>query len=229
MDKQEKENGKKKRGRKKKELISLVDKWNEQMNLIYEKTGIKGIYVIFFLIGAIIFVYFNIFENLITNLVGTVYPAFWTIKSIEKDDLSEQKNWLTYWAVFGFFILIDMFSPIIVKFIPFYLVMKILFLIWMFMPGTNGSKLFYEIVVKKILKKYETKIDVVVKNVGEVFQNEEGYNYERKQKRISNQNNNNDLNLNKVMKSSILLKKRDSNEEEENEENNNEQNKEKND
>ena len=209
--------------------ISLLEKWQEEMNLIQQKTGIKGIYVVLALILSVVLVYYNIFDSVITNLVGTLYPAFWTIKSIEKDDLSEQKNWLTYWAVFGFFILIDMFSPIIVKFIPFYLVMKILFLIWMFMPGTNGSKLFYEIVVKKILKKYETKIDVVVKNVGEVFQNEEGYNYERKQKRISNQNNNNDLNLNKVMKSSILLKKRDSNEEEENEENNNEQNKEKND
>ena len=209
--------------------ISLLEKWQEEMNLIQQKTGIKGIYVVLTLILSVVLVYYNIFDSVITNLVGTLYPAFWTIKSIEKDDLSEQKNWLTYWAVFGFFILIDMFSPIIVKFIPFYLVMKILFLIWMFMPGTNGSKLFYEIVVKKILKKYETKIDVVVKNVGEVFQNEEGYNYERKQKRISNQNNNNDLNLNKVMKSSILLKKRDSNEEEENEENNNEQNKEKND
>ena len=209
--------------------ISLLEKWQEEMNLIQQKTGIKGIYVVLALILSVVLVYYNIFDSVITNLVGTLYPAFWTIKSIEKDDLSEQKNWLTYWAVFGFFILIDMFSPIIVKFIPFYLVMKILFLIWMFMPGTNGSKLFYEIVVKKILKKYETKIDVVVKNVGEVFQNEEGYNYERKQKRISNQNNNNDLNLNKVMKSSILLKKRDSNEEEENEGNNNEQNKEKND
>ena len=206
--------------------ISLLEKWQEEMNLIQQKTGIKGIYVVLVLILSVVLVYYNIFDSVITNLVGTLYPAFWTIKSIEKDDLSEQKNWLTYWAVFGFFILIDMFSPIIVKFIPFYLVMKILFLIWMFMPGTNGSKLFYEIVVKKILKKYETKIDVVVKNVGEVFQNEEGYNYERKQKRISNQNNNNDLNLNKVMKSSILPKKRDSNEEE-NEEFNNEQNKEK--
>ena len=209
--------------------ISLLEKWQEEMNLIQQKTGIKGIYVVLALILSVVLVYYNIFDSVITNLVGTLYPAFWTIKSIEKDDLSEQKNWLTYWAVFGFFILIDMFSPIIVKFIPFYLVMKILFLIWMFMPGTNGSKLFYEIVVKKILKKYETKIDVVVKNVGEVFQNEEGYNYERKQKRISNQNNNNDLNMNKVIKSSILLKKRDSNEEEENEGNNNEQNKEKND
>ena len=207
--------------------ISLLEKWQEEMNLIQQKTGIKGIYVVLALILSVVLVYYNIFDSVITNLVGTLYPAFWTIKSIEKNDLSEQKNWLTYWAVFGFFILIDMFSPIIVKFIPFYLVMKILFLIWMFMPGTNGSKLFYEIVVKKILKKYETKIDVVVKNVGEVFQNEEGYNYERKQKRISNQNNNNDLNLSKVTKSSILLKKRDSNEEEENEGNNNEQNKEK--
>ena len=207
--------------------ISLLEKWQEEMNLIQQKTGIKGIYVVLALILSVVLVYYNIFDSVITNLVGTLYPAFWTIKSIEKDDLSEQKNWLTYWAVFGFFILIDMFSPIIVKFIPFYLVMKILFLIWMFMPGTNGSKLFYEIVVKKILKKYETKIDVVVKNVGEVFQNEEGYNYERKQKRISNQNNNNDLNLSNVTKSSILLKKRDSNEEGENEEFNNEQNKEK--
>ena len=207
--------------------ISLLEKWQEEMNLIQQKTGIKGIYVVLALILSVVLVYYNIFDSVITNLVGTLYPAFWTIKSIEKDDLSEQKNWLTYWAVFGFFILIDMFSPIIVKFIPFYLVMKILFLIWMFIKETNGSKLFYEIVVKKILKKYETKIDVVVKNVGEVFQNEEGYNYERKQKRISNQNNNNDLNLNKVMKSSILLKKRDSNEEGENEEFNNEQNKEK--
>ena len=168
--------------------ISLLEKWQEEMNLIQQKTGIKGIYVVLALILSVVLVYYNIFDSVITNLVGTLYPAFWTIKSIEKDDLSEQKNWLTYWAVFGFFILIDMFSPIIVKFIPFYLVMKILFLIWMFMPGTNGSKLFYEIVVKKILKKYETKIDVVVKNVGEVFQNEEGYNYERKQKRISAKN-----------------------------------------
>ena len=76
------------KGDKKKKLISIVDKWNEQMNLIREKTGIKGSYVIIFLIGSIIFVYFNIFENLITNLVGTVYPSFWTIKAIE----SKNKN-----------------------------------------------------------------------------------------------------------------------------------------
>ena len=206
--------------------ISLLEKWQEEMDLIQKQTGIKGIYVVLALIFSVILVYYNIFDSVITNLVGTLYPAFWTIKSIEKNDLSEQKNWLTYWAVFGFFILIDMFSPIIVKFIPFYLVMKILFLIWMFMPGTNGSKLFYEIVVKKILKKYESKMDVVVKNVGEVFQNEEDYNYDRLQKRIKNKNNQ-DLNLDSNYRSSILGKIKETEKEEK--EGNNEQNKEKND
>ena len=205
--------------------ISLLEKWQEEMDLIQKQTGIKGIYVVLALIFSVILVYYNIFDSVITNLVGTLYPAFWTIKSIEKNDLSEQKNWLTYWAVFGFFILIDMFSPIIVKFIPFYLVMKILFLIWMFMPGTNGSKLFYEIVVKKILKKYESKMDVVVKNVGEVFQNEEDYNYDRLQKRIKNKNNH-DLNLDSNYRSSILGKIKETEKEEK--EGNNEQNKEKN-
>ena len=133
---------------------SLIEKWNEEMNLIEQKTGIKGIYVVIGLIVCIFLVYKNIFDTVITNLVGTFYPAFMTIKSIEKNNDSEQKYWLTYWAVFGFFILIDMFSPIIVKFIPFYLIFKIIFLIWLFLPGTNGCKFFYNKVVKRILKRY---------------------------------------------------------------------------
>ena len=148
--------------------ISLLEKWQNQMILIQEKTGIKGIYVVIGLVLSVIFVYLNIFDTIITNLVGTLYPAFWTIKSIENDDLDDQKNWLTYWAVFGSFILVDMFSPIIVKFIPFYFVMKILFLIWLFMPGSSGCKIIYNLIVKKILRKYEDKIDTVVNNMGDV-------------------------------------------------------------
>ena len=150
-----------------KKKISLLEKWQNQMILIQEKTGIKGIYVVIGLVLSVIFVYLNIFDTIITNLVGTLYPAFWTIKSIEDDNLEDQKNWLTYWAVFGSFILVDMFSPIIVKIIPFYFVMKILFLIWLFMPGSGGCKIIYNLIVKKILRKYEEKVDIFLNNMGE--------------------------------------------------------------
>ena len=111
---------------------------------------------------SVIFVCFNIFDSIITNLVGTVYPAFWTIKSLEQENIEEQKKWLTYWVVFGSFIIVDMGSPVIVKFIPFYFVLKILFLIWLFMPGSNGCTIVYYLVVKKIFGYYEDKIDSYV-------------------------------------------------------------------
>ena len=149
--------------------ISLLEKWNNQMALIQEKTGIKGIYVVSGLILCVIFVYFNIFDTIITNLVGTLYPAFWTIKSIENNELKEQKNWLTYWAVFCSFILVDMFSPIIIKFVPFYFVMKIIFLIYLLIPGSHGCAIIYNLIVKKILRKYENELEIIVTNVEEVL------------------------------------------------------------
>ena len=164
-EKEPKKNQKKKHNPKQKKK-SLLERWNEEMNLIEQKTGIKGIYVVIGLIVCIFLVYKNIFDTVITNLVGTFYPAFMTIKSIEKNNNSEEKYWLTYWAVFGFFILIDMFSPIIVKFIPFYLIFKIIFLIWLFLPGTNGCKFFYNKVVKKILIRYENDLDDALNKVG---------------------------------------------------------------
>ena len=93
--------------------ISLLEKWQNQMNLIQEKTGIRGTFVILGLVLCVIFVYFNIFDSIITNLVGTVYPAFWAIKSLEQNNVEEQKKWSTYWVVFGSFIIFDMGSVII--------------------------------------------------------------------------------------------------------------------
>ena len=152
-----------------KKKISLYEKWQNQMILIQEKTGVKGIYVVILLVICVFLVYLNIFDTVITNLLGTLYPAFWTIKSIENDDLEEQKSWLTYWAVFGSFVLIDMFSPVIVKIIPFYFVFKIIFLIMLFMPGSKVGPFIYGILVKKILGKYEDKIDNAFDQMDEIL------------------------------------------------------------
>ena len=145
--------------------ISLKEKWNEQMELIYQKTGIKGIYVVIGLIISVILVYMNIFDSVITNFIGTFYPSMGTISSIYKNDLKEQKDWLTYWTVFSCFVLLDMFSPIIIKVVPFYLVIKIILLIWLFMPGSNGRTLIYAIIVRRILGKYEERVDRVIHGI----------------------------------------------------------------
>lgn len=146
--------------------VSLVEKWNEQMKLIERKTGIHGVYVIICLVISILFVYLNIFDNLITNLVGTVYPAFWTMKSIETQG-DDDKKWLTYWVVFGSFTIVDMFSGFIVKFVPFYFVLKIIFLIWLFMPNSHGATLVYHLLVIRVFKSFENDIDSAADKVKE--------------------------------------------------------------
>ena len=71
--------------------ISIAEKWQEIMKAIKDKTGIDGIYVIIFLLLCVILVYLGIFGSLITNLIGTLYPGFSTIKSIEKK--TKKKEW----------------------------------------------------------------------------------------------------------------------------------------
>ena len=109
--------------------------------------------------------YLGILGSLITSLVGTLYPGFSTIKAIQKN--KNKKEWLTYWVVFGSFLIFDMFSNIIVKFIPFYFVMKILFLIWMFIPGSNGCRLVYEFLIIKVMTPLEQIFDEFFKEFNE--------------------------------------------------------------
>ena len=211
--------------------FSIVEKWKEIMNSIKEKTGIDGIYVIIFLSICVFFVYLGIFGSLITSLVGTLYPGFSTIKAIQKN--KNKKEWLTYWVVFGSFLIFDMFSNIIVKFIPFYFVLKILFLIWMFIPGSNGCRLVYEFLITKVMKPLEQIFDEFFKEYNEAknellhkakkqgvkimndlmnFKNQMKKRKEDKQKKDNqnNENNNDEFNIQNsvpIPQSKLLIKK----------------------
>jgi receptor expression-enhancing protein 5/6 len=149
-----------------KEEFSLYDKYLEQMKLIQEKTGIPGAYVVGALLAAILFVWIGFLERLITNLVGTVYPAFWTIKSIESKT-DDDKRWLTYWVVFAFFTIIDMFSGFILKYIPFYFFLKICFLIVLFMPNSQLCNIIYKMLVVRVFKTFEQDIDTATVKITE--------------------------------------------------------------
>ena len=139
---------------------SLIEKWNEHMLIIENKTGIKGIYVIIFLIVCLLLVYYNIFDTFITNSIGFFYPAFCTMKAIETNS-DEDKQWLTYWVCYACFCIFDLFGGLIKSFIPFYVILKVLFLIWLFMPNSLGTSIIYNVLVVRIFKVLENNIDDV--------------------------------------------------------------------
>ena len=106
--------------------------------------------------------FINLFGKYITCIVGVTLPAYWSIKAIESPVYDDDKQWLTYWAIYGIFTLLDQFANIILRIIPFYFVIKILFLIWCFMPNTMGALFVYNKLVGPYFRKYENKIDLKI-------------------------------------------------------------------
>ena len=138
---------------------SVKSRFNKEIDLISQKTGYDGKLISGILILCFLLAFINLFGKYITCLVGVILPAYWSIKSIESPEFNDDKQWLTYWAVFGIFTLLDQFANIILRIIPFYFVIKIAFLIWCFMPNTMGALFVYNKLVGPYFRKYENKID----------------------------------------------------------------------
>ena len=140
--------------------INKLKAWyKKEIDLISEKTGVDGKIISSILLISFIFCFINIFSKYITCLVGVTLPAYWSIKAIESPQYDDDKQWLTYWAIYGLFTLLDQFANIILRIFPFYFIFKIIFLIWCFMPNTMGALFIYNKIVAPYFRKYEDKID----------------------------------------------------------------------
>ena len=140
-------------------IKKFKDWYDKEINLISQKTGVNGKIISSILIICSIFCFINIFSKYITCIVGVVLPAYWSIKAIESPQCDDDKQWLTYWAIYGLFTLLDQFANIILRIFPFYFIFKIIFLIWCFMPNTMGALFIYNKFVGPYFKKYEEQID----------------------------------------------------------------------
>jgi receptor expression-enhancing protein 5/6 len=137
----------------------------KEANLIEEKTGIPSKYVLIGLAVCIISVIIGFLDKYITCFVGIAFPTLYSIKALETKEPDDDKQWLTYWVVFGFFSFIDLFSGFLLQYIPFYFIFKILFLVWLFLPNFRGATTIYNRIILKLFIKYKPQIDEFEKEV----------------------------------------------------------------
>ena len=143
----------------------LMNKLGVHLNLIEKKTGQNPKIILGILGISLLFVLIGYLEKYITCIVGIVLPTYWSIKAIESNEGDDDKQWLTYWAVYAVFDFLDLFAGFILKIIPFYYILKLIFLIWCFMPNTQGALMVYNHIIKKFFIKYENNLDQLVNKV----------------------------------------------------------------
>ncbi|KAG9443048.1 hypothetical protein H6P81_018902 [Aristolochia fimbriata] len=91
--------------------------------------------------------------------VGTVLPVYSTFNAIESKDQKEQDRWLLYWAVYGSFSVVEIFSDKILSWCPFYYYFKFAFLVWLQFPSGEGSRRLYGRHLRPFLLKHQARLD----------------------------------------------------------------------
>ncbi|KJH52518.1 TB2/DP1, HVA22 family [Dictyocaulus viviparus] len=85
----------------------------------------------------------------LSAVIAFTYPAYDSIQVFRAKDSAEALHLLLYWVPFGFFALLDstFFSDL-----PAYFFLKTCFLLFLFLPQTQGAKLIYFKVIEPVAK-----------------------------------------------------------------------------
>ncbi|VDP12335.1 unnamed protein product [Soboliphyme baturini] len=121
-------------------------------NIAYIGLGMFGVYMVT-----------GYFAGLICNLIGFVYPAIVSIKSVESGERRNDAKWLIYWTVFGLCSMPDLFSQTILTWFPIYWLCKCVFFLWLYLPSTNGTEAFYNKIISPFSKTYLSLLDTIVR------------------------------------------------------------------
>ncbi|ETN78441.1 hypothetical protein RB195_010369 [Necator americanus] len=85
----------------------------------------------------------------VSNLITFLYPAAVSVDVIRSKKSGEAIGQLQYWVPFGFFALLDSTS---FSLIPAYFLLRTAFLIFLFLPQTQGAQLIFNKVIEPIAK-----------------------------------------------------------------------------
>ena len=167
------------------------------MNIIENRTEVNPKVLIGGLLVALILTTTKWFSSYVTCLVGVLCPTYMSLKAIDSPHDDDDKQYLTYWVVYGLFSIIDVFTGFLVKMIPFYYTLKLAFLIWLFMPNFRGAVVIYNVLVGPLFRKYEHKFD---KGVDKILK--KGEKYTEKAKEVFEENQS------KIIKEATKLRKK---------------------
>ena len=170
--------------KKEKKIPSLFEKFNKKLlhykeiETFYKKTGIQPVFVAIILIIMLIFIFIGIFDRLLTIIIGTAYPLYMSIKTVRKKIIEENEeeeneeeeeeneienendiiHWLSYWVIFSVFINFENLFKFLLNYIPFYFFIKVVFLLFCYLPQFRFANYLYQKFIKKLFSKYEKTV-----------------------------------------------------------------------
>ncbi|KAH7311579.1 TB2/DP1, HVA22 family-domain-containing protein [Stachybotrys elegans] len=102
---------------------------------------------------------FDLFAMLLSSITSFLFPIFASYKALKTSDPAQLTPWLMYWVVFSCCILVESWVSFILFWIPFYGYVRLLFLLYLILPQTQGARTLYEEYIHPFLEENEGHID----------------------------------------------------------------------
>jgi len=103
--------------------------------------------------------------ELVCTIVATLYPMYASFKALEDRESEKDEEvfrWLRYWTTYAALSLGELVSYRMLVWMPFYHLLRILVVIWLFLPATRGADKVYNWVVRPLLSRYSPRIDAAL-------------------------------------------------------------------
>ncbi|CAJ0628552.1 5980_t:CDS:2 [Entrophospora sp. SA101] len=103
-----------------------------------------------------------LFYKPIRNFFGFLYPTYASFKAIKTNDVKTIKLWLMYWIIMALFTMWEGFFDHFIFWFPFYYEIKMLFILWLIYPHSEGAAFLYNKFVNPTLTNHEQEIDSAI-------------------------------------------------------------------
>ncbi|RMD42943.1 hypothetical protein DV735_g2235, partial [Chaetothyriales sp. CBS 134920] len=102
---------------------------------------------------------FGLVANLISSVTTTLLPAYLSYKALRTRDPAQINPWLIYFTILSLALLAESWTYFIISWIPFYSWLRLIFLLYLVLPQTQGAKLIYLDYVEPYIVHHEAQID----------------------------------------------------------------------
>ncbi|CAJ1327741.1 unnamed protein product [Effrenium voratum] len=114
------------------------------------------------LLWLVLFVLWGFMGELVCKVVGNLYPMYASFRAIEDDDQHQVSSWLVYWVTFAALTLLEGVGAKLLSWLPFYYVMRLSLIVWLFLPATRGAEALYCWGVAPVLRRQRPRVDAAL-------------------------------------------------------------------
>merc|ERR1712112_123990 len=144
------------------EFLHRPGKLADILHIAEEKTGQDRS----LLVGA------GVVGALVCSTARVTYPVYSTVVAVQQNNAVGKDRWMQFWVVENLFLFVDHFAPFLAMVVPLYWLLRLTLMLWLMAPvTTNGSRILYTLVVKRIYNScqdYFNKVEEVVTNKDKV-------------------------------------------------------------